>query len=245
VRFPRATHPTCRNRDGPALWLKDFTGVVPADAYGGYDGICIENDSTKAGCWAHSRRKFVDAEHFAPDIARQVLALIGQLYEVERAAKALSAADRLNLRQARSLPVLAELHQRLTAWSATLLPKHPMRQAIGYLLHQWPTLTVFAQDGAVSIDNNLAEQEMKRIALLRKNSLFVASQRGGQTAASLTSSCRRHEIDPQLYFTQLLCNLDATPTSQLATWLPDQWKLRQAKETAETASSPAHENQPE
>lgn len=239
---------TRRNRDGPALWLKSFTGVVLADAYGGYDGICLENESTKAGCWAHSRRKFVDAEHFAPDIARQALARIGQLYDVERAAKELSAADRLNLRQARSLPVLGELHQRLTTWSATLLPKHPMRQAIGYLLNQWPTLCVFAQDGAVAIDNNLAEQEMKRIALLRKNSLFVASERGGQTAAilaSLTSTCRRHEIDPQLYLTQLLCNLDATPMSQLATWLPDQWKLRQAKEAAETASSPAHENQPE
>lgn len=239
---------TSRNRDGPALWLKDFTGVVLADGYGGYDGICLENDSTKAGCWAHSRRKFVDAEHFAPDIARQALALIGKLYEVERQAKELSAADRLALRQARSLPVLGELHQRLTAWSATLLPKHPMRQAIGYLLNQWPTLCVFAQDGAVSIDNNLAEQEMKRIALMRKNSLFVASQRGGQTAAilaSLTSTCRRHEIDPQLYFTQLLCNLDTTPTSQLATWLPDQWKLRQAKEAAQAASPPAHATQPE
>jgi transposase len=238
---------TRRNRDGPALWLKDFTGVVLADAYGGYDGICIENESTKAGCWAHSRRKFVDAEHFAPDIARQALALIGQLYEAERAAKELSAADRLTLRQTRSLPVLGELHQRLTTWSAGLLPKHPMRQAIGYLLNQWQTLCVFAHDGAVAIDNNLAEQEMKRIALMRKNSLFVASQRGGQTAAilaSLTSTCRRHEIDPQLYFTQLLCNLATTPTSQLATWLPDQWKLRQANEAADTASSPAHSIQP-
>lgn len=237
---------TSRNRDGPALWLKDFTGVVLADAYGGYDGICIENDSIKAGCWAHSRRKFVDAEHFAPDIARAALALIGQLYEVERAAKTLSAADRLKMRQERSLAVLAELHQRLTMWSATLLPKHPMRQAIGYLLNQWPTLTVFAQDGAVSIDNNLAEQEMKRIALMRKNSLFVASKRGGQTAAilaSLTSTCRRHGIDPQLYFTQLLCNLNTTPTSQLDIWLPDQWKLRQAKEAAQTPGLPAHSTQ--
>jgi transposase len=232
---------TRRNRDGPALWLKDYTGVVLADAYGGYDGICLANDSTKAGCWAHSRRKFVDAEHFAPDIARQALEMIGQLYGVEREARELSAADRLAMRQARSLPILNRLHERLLAWSADLLPKHPMRQAIGYLLNQWPTLMVFARDGAVAIDNNLAEQEMKRIALMRKNSLFVGSERGGQTAAilaSLTSTCRRHGIDPQLYFTQLLSNLGATPISQLAMWLPDQWKLRQAKEAADAASSP-------
>ena len=112
--------------------------------------------------------------------------------------------------------------------TSQLLPKHPMRQqAIGYLLNQWPTLMVFAGDGAVPIDNNLSEQEMKRIALLRKNSLFVASERGGQTAAilsSLTSTCRRHDVDPQIYFTQLLVNLPVTPVSQLPTWLPDQWK---------------------
>lgn len=240
---------TSRNRDGPALWLKDYTGVVLADGYGGYDGICLANDSTKAGCWAHSRRKFVDAEHFAPDIARQALEMIGQLYGVEREAKAkeLSAADRLAMRQARSLPILNRLHERLLAWSADLLPKHPMRQAIGYLLNQWPTLMVFARDGAVAIDNNLAEQEMKRIALMRKNSLFVGSERGGQTAAilaSLTSTCRRHGIDPQLYFTQLLSNLGATPISQLAMWLPDQWKLRQAKEAADAAPSPVAPSQP-
>ena len=78
--------------------------------------------------------------------------------------------------------------------------------------------------------NNLAEQQMKRIALGRKNYLFVGSQRGGTTAAilsSITSTCRRHEIDPQRYLTQLLANLPATPFSQLEQWLPDVWKRRQ------------------
>jgi transposase len=217
-----------RQRDGPALWLKDYKQIVLADAYGGYDGICLDSGATKAGCWAHARRKFVDAEHFAPDIARQALGLIGQLYAVEHEAQGLSAADRLALRQAKSIPILDHLHQRLIEWNGQLLPKHPMRkEAIGYLLNQWETLTIFATDPAVPIDNNLTEQEMKRIALLRKNSLFVASPRGGQTAAilcSITSTCRRHAIDPQIYFTQLLTNLGTTPISRLETWLADQWK---------------------
>jgi transposase-like protein len=82
----------------------------------------------------------------------------------------------------------------------------------------------------VPIHNNLAEQEMKRIALLRKNALFAASFRGGTTTAilsSITSTCRRHGINPQVYFTQLLTNLNDTPMSQLPDWLPDVWQRRQ------------------
>jgi transposase len=72
---------------------------------------------------------------------------------------------------------------------------------------------------------------MKRVVLNRKNSLFVGNPRGGRTAAilaSLTSSCRRHDVDPQLYLTQLLINLSAAQMSELSAWLPDQWKIRQA-----------------
>jgi hypothetical protein len=90
---------------------------------------------------------------------------------------------------------------------------------------------VFTTDGAVPIDNNVSEREMKRVVLNRKNSLFVGNPRGGRTAAilaSLTSSCRRHGVDPQLYFTQLLLNLPQVRRSELPMWLPDQWKLRQA-----------------
>ncbi len=83
---------------------------------------------------------------------------------------------------------------------------------------------------------------MKRIVLNRKNSLFVGNQRGGQTAAilaSLTSTCRRHEIDPQLYLTQLLMNLPQVRMSDLPAWLPDQWKLRQAAQVVENAIASA------
>ena len=85
---------------------------------------------------------------------------------------------------------------------------------------------MFATDGAVPIDNNISERDMKRVVLNRKNSLFVGNERGGHTAAilsSITSTCRRHGIDPQRYLTQLLTNLPDTPMSQLDRWLPDQW----------------------
>ena len=125
-----------------------------------------------------------------------------------------------------------------------LLPKHPMAEAVNYVLSQWNELNVFCSDGAVPIDNNSSECEMKRVVLNRKNSLFVGNLRGGQTAAilaSLTSTCRRHDIDPQLYFTQLLVNLPEVRTSELSAWLPDHWKLRHAQRLAhlQTTSSPS------
>ena len=129
------------------------------------------------------------------------------------------------------MPLLAELRQKLLAWKEQLLPKHPMAEAVNYTLGQWTELNVFCSDGAVPIDNNVSEREMKRVVLNRKNSLFVGNPRGGRTAAilaSLTSTCRRHDIDPQLYLTQLLMNLPSAALSDLDAWLPDQWKLRQA-----------------
>ena len=219
-----------RSRDGPATFLKNYDQVLLADAYGGYDGICIEKQIIQAGCWAHARRKFVDVQSLSPAIAAEALTLIGRLFAVEQQARESSRPERLAARRQHSLPVVQQLHGRLLAWKQQLLPKHPTAQAVGYLLNQWRPLTAFLSDAAIAIHNNLAEQQMKRIALGRKNFLFVGNERGGRTAAilcSLTSTCRRHDIDPQIYLTQLLTNLPATPTSQLDQWLPDVWKRRQ------------------
>jgi transposase len=105
-----------------------------------------------------------------------------------------------------------------------------MAEAINYALSQWRELNVFCLDGTVAIDNNASEREMKRVVLNRKNSIFVGNPRGGRTAAilaTLTSTCRRHDIDPQVYLTQLLTNLPQTSTRDLPQWLPDIWKRRQ------------------
>jgi len=206
-----------------------------ADAYGGYNGVVAGNQITRAGCWSHARRKFVEAEKAAPQIAREAVALVRALYVVEKQAKVVSVAERRELRQAQSAPVLAELRRRLLAWKEPLLPKHPMAEAVNYTLSQWAELNVFCWDGAVPIDNNVSEREMKRVVLNRKNSLFVGNPRGGRTAAilaSLTSTCRRHDVDPQLYFTQLLLSLPQVRRSELPMWLPDQWKLGQAARIA-------------
>jgi transposase len=224
-----------RKRDGPAQFLKDFRGTLLADAYGGYDGIVVNQDLSRAGCWAHARRKFVEAEPAGPEIARTMLRLIKGLFDLETRLKDVASEERLRRRQAEAVPLLESLHWLLLEQKAKLVPKHPLAQAIGYTLNQWAELTLFAGDPAVPIHNNLAEQQMKRIALLRKNALFVATPRGGETAAilsSFTSTCRRHEINPQAYLTQLLANLPDTPISQLDQWLPDAWKKIHASPSA-------------
>src|SRR5580692_3796344 len=160
-----------RGRDGPKQFLKDYTQVLLADAYGGYNGVVAGNGLTRAGCWSHARRKVIEAESTAPEIAREVVAVLRGLFAVEQQAKELSVAERLELRQKQSVPILAELHRKLLIWKEQLLPKHPMADAVNYTLSQWEELTVFTSDGAVPIDNNVSEREMKRIVLNRKNSL--------------------------------------------------------------------------
>jgi transposase len=219
-----------RGRDGPKYFLKDYNQVLLADAYGGYNGVVAGNAITRAGCWAHLRRRFIEAEKVAPEIAREAIEMIRMLYAVEKQSREAPADERLRLRQAQSAPVLAQIRHKLLLWKEQLLPKHPMAEAINYALSQWRELNVFCSDGAVAIDNNASEREMKRVVLHRKNSLFVGNPRGGRTAAilaSITSTCRRDDIDPQLYLTQLLMNLPKVSSGDLHHWLPNIWKRRQ------------------
>ena len=230
-----------RGRDGPKRFLKDYAQVLLADGYAGYNGVVVGNAITRAGCWAHARRKIVEAEKSAPEIAREAVDRVRALYAVEQQCKEASVEVRLTLRREQSAPLLAELHDRLLQWKQQLLPRHPMAEAINYALGQWQELNVFSTDGAVPIDNNVSEREMKRVVLNRKNSLFVGNPRGGRTSAilsSLTSTCRRNDVDPQLYLTQLLINLPILSISQLPQWLPDQWKKLHSAHMA-TLQNPA------
>src|SRR5271166_4864956 len=112
--------------------------VLLADAYGGYNGVVAGNQITRAGCWSHARRKFIDAEKVAPEMTREAVEWIGVLFRVERQAKDSSVEERLALRQAQSAPVLAKLREKLLGWKEQLLPKHPMAEAVNYALSQWP-----------------------------------------------------------------------------------------------------------
>jgi Transposase IS66 family len=157
-----------------------------------------------AHCHELPQDKVIDTEKAAPEIAQEAIVMVRALYAVEKQGRNASIEERLRLRQEQSAPVLAELHEKFFDWKEQLLPKHPMAEAVHYALGHWEELNVFLSDGAVEIDNNISEREMKRVVLTRKNSLFVGNARGGRTAAilaSFTSTCRRH--DTQAHVDQL------------------------------------------
>jgi transposase len=115
-----------------------------------------------------------------------------------------------------------------------VLPKSPMGQAIGYALNQWEALCVYTTDGDLEIDNNKSENALRRIALGRKNWIFLGSDNGGRTAAilfSLIATCQRHKVDAFAYLRDVLTRLAPTSVSQLDQFLPDRWQAAQASLT--------------
>ena len=220
---------------GPANWLRDFKGFLQADAYGGYDGIYSGGKVVEVACWAHARRKFFEAKETDGRRAAEMLAMVRELYAVEDAAKELDDAARRELRQAKSVPILARIKAWLDAEQQVVLPRSPMGQAIQYALNQWNALCVYATEGFLAIDNNAAERAMKRVAIGRKNWLFAGNDRAGETTAllySLIASAERHGVDPQRYLTGLFARLPFTPESEIDQFLPDVWKAEDQADPA-------------
>jgi transposase len=255
-----ATHPynvfdftLNRKRDGPERVLANYRGYLHADAFSGYDGLYLPDPRTthariiEVACNAHARRKFYEARGSDALRSHQALAYYRQLYELERQAKDFSDAQRLQMRQDLAVPILGQFHTWLEAQRPEVLPKSPMAEALGYALNNWAALVRYTEAGFLAIDNNVAEREMKRIAIGRKNWLFVGSANGGRTAAvlfSFTSTCARLQIEPWAYLQDVLARLPRTQTADLAELLPDRWQAahRQAASTStgpSTAADPA------
>jgi transposase len=240
-----------RKRDGPQTFLAKFHGYLHADAFTGYDALYLP--SPRAGkepikevaCNAHARRKFHDAKLSDELRAYQALGYYRALYMLEGGATANNFDDdqRLRMRQDLSVPLLEEFKAWLDKQRDQVLPKSPMAEAIGYALNNWSALIRYTEAGFLSIDNNVAEREMKRIAIGRKNWLFVGSENGGRTAAVLftfTATCHRLSIDPWAYLHDVLTRLPRTSADQLAELLPDRWQAaRQAPTLNSEASSPS------
>jgi transposase len=219
-----------RSRDGPEEFLKAFRGYLQADAYSGYDHFYEEPERgiEEVACMAHVRRKHWEAQ--SSDLMRStvMLAYIRLLYDVEREARdqKLSGEARRALRQAKSKPILEDIHAYLEREQPQVLPKSPEGQAIAYTLSNWKALTRYCDDGDLEIDNNGAERSLRGIAVGRRNWTFLGSDNGGRTAAVLTSliaSCKRLSVDPFAYLRDLFERISSHPQTRLAELLPDQW----------------------
>jgi hypothetical protein len=203
-------------------------------------------------CWAHARRKFVEAQGSDATRAEAALAFIGRLYAVEKelakmAPTAESESRRQQQRQTQATPILEELHDWLEQQSSQVLPKSPIGEAIKYARKNWEALERYREQAYLTIDNNLSERTLRQVAIGRKNWMFCGSAEGGKTAAVLYSvigTCKHLDIDPFAYLREVLpglFGLGARPGAEvLAYWLPDAWKERRCR--AETASPPPAPN---
>jgi transposase len=233
-------------REGPERILAGYEGHLQADALPGYDGLYTGGTIHEVACWAHARRKFVDAKSSDAARAHTALGFIGQLYDLEADLKEKTDSERLASRQSHALPVLARLRDWLEEQRPTVLPKSPLRQAIEYALGNYEALMRYTEAGYLNIDNNLAERTLRLVAVGRKNWMFAGSDQGAKTAAvlfSFTASCKHLQIDPFAYLRDLFTHLPAmeNPTAdQLDFWLPDAWRNRQLaakEERVDPASS--------
>lgn len=230
------------SRDGPENFLKSYRGYLQADCLSQYEGLYQGGQVSHVACWAHARRKFVDAQREDEALAAEALAQIGQLYGIERQLKEkygpLDDAGRAAYRQEHARPVLAALKGWLETQQKVALPRSQLGQAVRYALVHWEALARYTEAGYLAIDNNSAERALRSVAIGRKNWLFCGSEEGGQTAAVLYSvmgSCKAVDINPQRYLAEALVGLAALGedpgAEELAGWLPDCWQRRTTQGT--------------
>jgi transposase len=203
-----------------------WRGKLVCDDYSGYKGL-FDNGITEVGCLAHARRKFNDlwVNHKSP-LAEEALQLFGKLYDVERAARELSAEERQRLRQLQSKPIADKLREWLLLQRQKATDGTAIAKAIDYSLGRWPALMRFLDDGALPIDNNWIENRIRPIALGRSNWLFAGSLRAGKRAAavmSLIQSARLNGHDPYRYLKDVLERLPTHPASRIGDLLPHSW----------------------
>ena len=184
----------------PVRW----TGTVTADAINHYDRLFEQDAYTESGCNAHGFRKFRDDKDKAPLLASAAMGFIDGFYTVEAQAKAreLHGAALLAYRQAHAGPIAERFRLWLDAHLTDLLPTNPVRKAMQYYVNHWDALIHFLSDPLVHLDNNWSERALRKVALLRNNSLYAGGIEGAErlcTLFTLINTCRQLGIEPHGY----------------------------------------------
>lgn len=218
---------TSREQKHPQAFLLNFEGVLQIDGYPGYDAILAVDRIIAAYCWAHARRKFIDAEGSDRERSQVAVAYIRRLYGIERAIAGQAPKRKKRVRRSRSAKILRRFKKWLDREIQNVLPKSPIGKAIQYARNHWDGLLTFTKNGAVEIDTNRVERSMRGWKLGSNNWLFLGSEDGGKWGAviySIIETCKLHGIDPEAYLADVLVRISTTPASQIATLMPRLWR---------------------
>ncbi|WP_176026306.1 IS66 family transposase, partial [Robbsia andropogonis] len=204
-----------------------WQGKLVCDDFSGYKASFAQG-VTEIGCMAHARRKFYELHTSnKSQIAEEALQHIGQLYEIEREVHDLEPDERHERRQRRSRPIADALHTWMLLQRQQVSEGSAIAKALDYSLRRWEALTRFLDDSQLPIDNNWAENQIRPIALGRKNWLFAGSLRAGKRAAaimSLVQSAKLNGHDPYAYLKDVLNRLPTHPARQIDDLLPHNWQ---------------------
>jgi transposase len=215
----------------PAAHMANFTGFLQADGYSGFDKLygparTEPGPIMEVACWAHTRRGFFDEwEHRKSATAKQALDRIAAIYEVEARAAFVPAPERVVLRR-ETAPLLDAFFDWAEVTVARVSAKSNLADALRYMIKRREALSRFVSDGRLEVDNNIAENAMRCIAIGRKNYLFAGSNSGGDRAASIytiVQTAKLNGANPELYLRDILAKIaDGHPINRVLDLMP--WK---------------------
>lgn len=204
--------------------FKDFKGAVLTDAYAGYNGVYVPEAVTRLACWAHIRRRFIEARKLSPSHCNTIVQLIAKLYEIENEK---DPERRFEQRQKKAPQIIDKIFSFLKELSQALLPRHPLQEDIQYALKQEIEARRYTTNIKFQIDNNPLERLIRPIAVGRKNYLFAGSENGAHWAAvlyTLMNSCTLNKINPFEYFKDVLLKVQTTKIADIDSLLPHNWQ---------------------
>ena len=220
---------TGRGKEHPEMALDGYQGIIQTDGYAAYNQFAQSKVIDLMGCLAHVRRKFFEAKANDKQNAEKALSFIQKLYAIEKKARNENLNDdqRLALRKQEALDIWTQFSAFLDQQATQSLPQSPIGKAFTYAINRRPFVEKYLYNGSVEIDNNLVENQIRPIALGRKNYLFAGSEKGAQRAAlfyALLASAKLNDIDPFTWLHDVMLRLPSHPISKIDQLLPHKWK---------------------
>lgn len=231
-----------RSGQVPVQLLSGYCGYLMSDGYEGYNAIAQQDGIEHLCCWAHVRRKFIEAQraqsklkskHSSVSKADMALNFIGKLYGIEARIKEIAIEERYIIRQQESLLLLQQLRAWLDKTLSTVLPSGKLGEALQYLHKYWPKLIRYLERGDLPIDNNRAENAIRPFVIGRKNWLFSDTPQGAQASAiiySVIETAKANGLEPYNYLRHVFTELPGAQTlEQIEALLP--WRFVKEKPT--------------